>query len=160
MPKPPSGPREFEPEWLQRSLDRYLTLGLTFMVILIVAFPIYRLRESSLRHDAIVSQQTTYQTLGAALFEQNCSTCHGKSGTGGTAPTLNAKQFLGSVADEQIRLIVTGGVPGSSMSAWSLDLGGPLTDEQIKQAVVYLRSLEPNAPSVPDWRTGAKAATP
>jgi hypothetical protein len=44
------------------------------------------------------------------------------------------------------------------MTAWSQDFGGPLTAEQIRQLVAYLRSLEPNAPSVPDWRTGAKAA--
>ena len=41
------------------------------------------------------------------------------------------------------------------MPAWSLDYGGTLTDEQVTQIVTYLRSLEPNAPSVPDWRSGA-----
>jgi hypothetical protein len=46
------------------------------------------------------------------------------------------------------------------MTSWSQDYGGPLTDEQIRQLVTYLRSLEPNAPSIPDWRTGAKAKTP
>jgi hypothetical protein len=30
--------------------------------------------------------------------------------------------------------------------------------EQIRQLVTYLRSLEAKAPSVPDWRTEAKAA--
>ena len=43
------------------------------------------------------------------------------------------------------------------MPAWSLDYGGTLTDEQVRQIVTYLRSLEPNAPSVPDWRTGTQA---
>ena len=56
----PSGPREFEPEWLQRSLDRHLTWGLVFMAVLIVAFPIYRSREDSLRRDATREQQTNY----------------------------------------------------------------------------------------------------
>jgi mono/diheme cytochrome c family protein len=158
MPTRPSGPKEFEPAWLQRSLERYLTWGLFFMLVLIVAFPIYRLREPTLRADAKAAQQQTYAKGGAQLFAQNCSTCHGKEGTGGsTAPTLNSKQFLTSTADNQIQLLVSTGVPGSSMSAWSQDFDGPLTAEQISELVAYLRSLEANAPSIPDWRTGKKA---
>lgn len=152
-----SGPKLHEPEWLQRSLDRYLAWGLVFMIVLIVAFPLYRLREPSLRADAKASQQRSYEKTGRDLFATNCASCHGAQGTGGTAPTLNSKQFLTTTSDNQIALIVTGGVSGSSMSAWSLDYGGSLTDEQIRQLVTYLRTLGPNAPSVPDWRTGAKA---
>ena len=152
-----SGPKLHEPEWLQRSLDRYLAWGLVFMIVLIVAFPLYRLREPSLRADAKASQQRSYEKTGRDLFATNCASCHGAQGTGGIAPTLNSKQFLTTTSDNQIALIVTGGVSGSSMSAWSLDYGGSLTDEQIRQMVTYLRTLEPNAPSVPDWRTGAKA---
>jgi mono/diheme cytochrome c family protein len=159
MTTPPSGPKEFEPEWLQRSLDRYLMWGLAFMLVLIVAFPIYRLRESTLRSDAKVAQQANYVKGGSALFQQNCSTCHGPQGTGGsTAPTLHSKEFLSGTADNQIQLLISTGVPGSSMSPWSQDFDGPLTSEQIKELVVYLRSLEKDAPSIPDWRSGKKAA--
>ena len=157
MPEKRSGPKLNEPEWLQRSLDRYLAWGLLFMVVLIVAFPLYRLREPTLRADAKAEQQVNYVKTGGELFSQNCSSCHGKQATGGSAPTLNSKQFLSTTSDNQIALIVTGGISGSSMSPWSLDYGGSLTDEQIRQMVTYLRTLEPNAPSVPDWRTGAKA---
>lgn len=157
MPETRRGPKLDEPAWLQRSLDRYLTWGLVFMLVLIVAFPLYRLREPTLRADAKASQQELYTKSGGELFATNCSSCHGAQATGGTAPTLNSKQFLGTTSDDQIRLIVTGGVSGSSMSAWSLDYGGSLTDEQIRQIVTYLRTLEVDAPSIPDWRTGAKA---
>jgi mono/diheme cytochrome c family protein len=158
VPKPTTGPREFEPEWLQRSLDRYYTWGLVFMAVLIVAFPLYRLREPTLRKDAKTEQQASYMRIGAALFTQNCASCHGQNATGGgSGPTLNSKQFLSTTSDAQATLLITGGVSGSSMSPWSFDYGGPLTDEQIRQLVTYLRSLEPSAPSIPDWRTGAKA---
>lgn len=158
MPIAPSGPKEFEPEWLQRSLDRYLVWGLAFMFILIVAFPVYRLRESTLRADAKVAQQSAYVKGGGNLFQQNCSSCHGKGADGGsTAPTLHSKEFLGSTADNQIQLLISTGVPGSSMSSWSQDFDGPLTSEQIKELVVYLRNLEKQAPSIPDWRNGKKA---
>ena len=40
------------------------------------------------------------------------------------------------------------------MPAWGLEFGGTLTDEQIHQLTTYLRSLDPTAPSVPDWRSG------
>lgn len=157
MPKKPE-PKHFEPEWLERSLDRYYTAGLVFMFVLVVAFPLYRLREPSLRSDAKTAQTSEYQRIGDGLFNQSCASCHGTTATGGSAPTLNSKQFFSLTTDAQAELIITGGVPGSDMTAWSQDFGGPLTAEQIRQLVAYLRSLEPNAPSVPDWRTGAKAA--
>ncbi|HET9728107.1 MAG TPA: c-type cytochrome, partial [Acidimicrobiia bacterium] len=152
-PQPPP----FEEEWLARSLNRYLTWGLVFMVLLLAGFAAYRLREPSLRHDATRQQQVRYQGLGATLFSANCAQCHGKEATGGSAPTLNSQQFLKSTTDEQMRVLISGGVSGSAMPAWSLDFGGTLTDEQVRQLVTFLRSLEPNAPSVPNWRSGAKA---
>ena len=154
MARDPVDQPPFEPDWLQRSLDRHYVWGLVFMVVLIVGFPLYRIREPHLRADALQQQRVTYTKLGASLFSHNCAECHGRRGTGGDAPTLNAKQFLSSTSDEQIHLLVAGGVSGSSMPAWSIDFGGPLTDEQVRQIVTYLRSLEPGAPSVPDWRQG------
>jgi mono/diheme cytochrome c family protein len=156
MPKRPE-PREFEPEWLQRSLDRYLGWGLAFMFLLVIAFPLYHVRESTLRREAKSDQDKQYLVGGADLFDKNCTGCHGKQATGGSAPTLNSKEFLSSTTDQQMELLITGGVSGSSMSAWGQDYGGALTAEQIREIVTYLRSLEPKAPSVPDWRTGAKA---
>ena len=157
MPKP-NEPKHFEPAWLERSLDRYYTWGLVFMAVLIVAFPLYKLREPGLRAAAEDARQHEYVTSGAALFSTNCASCHGQSATGGDAPTLNSKEFLSQTSDAQAALIITGGISGSAMSAWSIDYGGALTDQQILQLVTYLRSLAADAPSVPDWRRGAKAA--
>jgi hypothetical protein len=64
---------------------------------------------------------------------------------------------LTTTSDQQIELLITGGVSGSSMVAWSQDYGGSLTAEQIRMIGTYLRSLEAKAPSIPDWRNGAKA---
>ena len=99
-----------------------------------------------------------YTTLGKQLFATTCAECHGENASGGgSAPTLNSKEFLSSTSDDQIHALVSGGVSGTDMAAWGLDFGGTLTDEQVRQVVTYLRSLEPNAPSIPDWRTGATA---
>jgi mono/diheme cytochrome c family protein len=149
-PKPPP----FEPAALERSLDRYLISGLVFMVVLIAGFVAYRVREPTLRAHATAAQRSSYQNIGTELFATNCSACHGKGAVGGSAPVLNAKEFLKSTTDNQIEGLVAGGVPGTGMPAWSLAFGGTFTDEQIVQITTYLRSLEPKAPSVPNWRSG------
>jgi mono/diheme cytochrome c family protein len=154
MPAQRPSPPPFEPADLERSLDRYLAWGLIFMVILIVGFIAYRAREPQLRKNAAAAQQTSYRQIGTELFATNCSGCHGQRGTGGSGPVLNSQQFLKSTSDDQIRGLMAGGVPGTEMPAWSLSLGGTLTDEQILQITTYLRSLEPKAPSVPTWRSG------
>jgi mono/diheme cytochrome c family protein len=154
MPHERPTPPPFEPAALERSLDRYLAAGLAFMLVLIVGFVVYKAREPMLRNDAKRAQQTTYVSIGTQLYEDNCSSCHGHGANGGSAPVLNAKEFLKQANDTQIASIVKVGVPGSDMQAKGLDYGGPFTDEQIAQITAYLRSLEANAPSVPDWRRG------
>jgi len=155
MPRERPTPPPFEPVELERSLDRYLMWGLAFMVVLIAGFIAYRVREPTLRKDASAAQEASYREIGAELFATNCSSCHGKEATGGSAPVLNAKEFLKGTTDDQIRALVAGGISGTDMPAWSLAFGGTLTDEQVLQITTYLRSLEPNAPSVPSWRAGS-----
>ncbi len=157
MPRERPQPPPFEPEWLDRSLNRYMMLGLVFMVLLIVGFVAYRAREPGLRKTATREQTASYTAIGDQLFSASCAQCHGKNASGGSAPTLNSREFLKATADNQISALIAGGVSGSDMPAWSLDYGGTFTDEQVRQVVTYLRSLEPHAPSVPGWRQGDKA---
>jgi len=158
VPRERPQPPPFEPEWLARSLNRYLAWGLVFMVLLLAGFVTYRVREPGLRKDALRAQTTSYTDIGRQVFAANCAQCHGKNAAGGgSAPTLNSSQFLKSTTNNQIQALVAGGVSGTEMPAWSLDYGGTFTDEQVRQVVTYLRSLEPNAPSIPGWRQSAKA---
>ena len=158
MPRERPQPPPFEPEWLDRSLSRYLSWGLVFMVLLLVGFFAYRVREPGLRRAATRAQTSSYTAIGHQLFSASCAQCHGADATGGgSAPTLDSSQFLKSTADNQIFALVSGGVSGTEMPAWSLDYGGTFTDEQVRQVITYLRSLEPKAPSVPEWRQGTKA---
>ena len=83
MPRERPRPEPFEPEALERSLNRYLVVGLVFMALLIAGFVAYRVREPTLRADATASQHQTYTKLGAKLFADNCASCHGDEGTGG-----------------------------------------------------------------------------
>ena len=154
MPRERPTPPPFEPAALERSLDRYLTAGVVFMVLLIAGFVGYRVREPTLRSDAKAQQQSSYTAIGKELFASSCASCHGTGATGGSAPVLNAKEFLKATTDPQIESIVSGGVSGTEMPAWNLAFGGTLTDEQVQQITTYLRSLESTAPSVPNWRSG------
>ncbi len=158
MPRERPQPPPFEPEWLVRSLNRYLAWGLVFMILLLAGFVAYRVREPGLRRSATRAQTTSYTAIGTGIFTASCAQCHGKNAAGGgSAPTLNSTQFLKNTTDDQIFALVSGGVSGTAMPAWSLDYGGTLTGEQVRQVITYLRSLEPHAPSVPDWRKSAKA---
>jgi len=158
MPRERPQPAPFEPAALERSLDRYLLIGLVFMTLLIAGFVVYRAREPGLRADAAQAQRVSYTKLGRAMFATNCAECHGEAASGGgEAPTLNADQFLSSTSDAQIEALISGGVSGTDMSAYGLEYGGTFTAEQVRQIVAYLRSLENRAPSIPDWRIGAAA---
>ena len=51
------------------------------------------------------------------------------------------------------------GVPGTQMAAFSQDHAGPLTSEQIKAVVTYIRSWESDAPDNPNWRSPGTTST-
>ncbi len=152
MPERPVDP------WIEASTNKWMQWGLFLMVIMVLAFPIYRITEPNRRAEAAEDRATELAAQGSELFELTCAACHGTDGTGGDdAPTLNAKEFLQFATDDQISSLTATGVPGSEMSPYSLDFGGPFTQEQIVALTTYLRSLEEEAPSVPDWREGAPA---
>jgi mono/diheme cytochrome c family protein len=134
------------------SLRRWQTTGVAVFMLLVLAFPIYKLTERSRLDQALRQQQAAQLSLGGQLWGLNCASCHGDQGQGVDAPALNSKEFLAAVSDEQMAGIVRGGIPGSEMPAWLSDYGGPLTEQQIEAVVAFVRSWQPNAPSRPDWR--------
>ena len=56
------------------------------------------------------------------------------------APALNTVFYRFS--REEVRYIITYGRPGSPMSAWGLDGGGPLNSQQIDTLLAYLESIQ------------------
>ena len=158
MPRERPQPPPFEPEWLDRSLNRYLAWGLVFMVLLLAGFVAYRVREPGLRRSATHrADNELHDHRQGALQRELCAVSRQRGHRGRSAPTLNSSQFLKSTSDQQIFALVSGGVSGTEMPAWGIDYGGTFTDEQVRQVTTYLRSLEPKAPSVPGWRQGDKA---
>ena len=74
-------------------------------------------------------------TAPAALFDRaygrNCAGCHGADGKLGAARSLNDPVYLAILGEERLRAIVADGVAGTSMPAFTVSAGGPLTDAQI-----------------------------
>lgn len=81
---------------------------------------------------------------GADLFQSNCATCHGPQGHGdGPAgqslvpPPGNLAELQTRVGDDYLYWRTREGKPGTAMLAWK----GILSDEQIWQAVSFIRTL-------------------
>lgn len=82
---------------------------------------------------------------GAEVFRSNCEMCHGPQGHGdGLAGQSlepkpgNLAQVQSKAGDDYLFWRIHDGKPGTSMVAWK----GILTDEQIWQAISFLRTLE------------------
>ncbi|MGZ8565792.1 MAG: c-type cytochrome [Actinomycetota bacterium] len=141
---------------LRQSLRRWQEVGAGVLLLLAVAFPLYRAVESTRRSDASAAREEALISTGRQLWGLNCAACHGVDGAGVNAPALNSEEFLQTVSDQQIHNITAAGIPGTEMPAWWNELGGALTDEQIVAIIAYLRSWEDTAPSRPDWRTASE----
>lgn len=82
---------------------------------------------------------------GADVFRTNCATCHGPQGHGdGPAGQSlephprNLAELQAKAGDDYLFWRIREGKPGTSMVAWK----GILTDEQIWQAVSFIRTLK------------------
>jgi mono/diheme cytochrome c family protein len=82
---------------------------------------------------------------GAEVFHTNCETCHGPQGHGdGPAGQAldprprNLAQVQTTAGDDFLFWRIREGKPGTSMVAWK----GILTDEQIWQAISFIRTLK------------------
>ena len=137
---------------LEASTNRWMAVGAGLLITMALVFPFYRWYEPGARDEERAAQAASLAEKGADIWQFNCASCHGLNGEGGIGPALNSEQFLQSSTDEQTRTLVAVGVPGSQMSAYSLDYGGPLTSEQIRSVAAYIRSWEEDAPDRPDWR--------
>jgi mono/diheme cytochrome c family protein len=141
-----------DPE-LRQSLHRWKVVGVISLFALVILFPLSRAVEASNRVEATSSMQSSAVSMGKEIYASNCAKCHGDQGQGVDSPALNSKQFLDVTTAEHIYRLASVGVPGTAMPAWSEDLGGPLTDEQLRAVGAYIMSWAPDAPDVPDWRT-------
>jgi mono/diheme cytochrome c family protein len=146
-------------------LTRALSTGLVLLAVVAVGLPLYWLNEPSRQSGAVETFDQTFVDRGAKLFAPteeggyNCAGCHGAEGVGGVkdftitdtnadfvatvtwqAPALNTVLLRFSQAE--VTDILTYGRPGTPMPAWGAAGGGPLTEQQLKELVAYIGSIQ------------------
>jgi mono/diheme cytochrome c family protein len=85
--------------------------------------------------------------LGAAVFFEHCTLCHGINGQGAEAPALRNNTFVQTGGTKVFQTVANGRV-GTIMPAWLQANGGALTDQQINDVIAYLQVLQ-NVPALP-----------
>ena len=60
---------------------------------------------------------------GRAIFQQNCTGCHGKNLEGGIGPNLKDETWIHGGAPDQVVKTITEGVPAKGMLTWGPILG-------------------------------------
>ncbi len=82
--------------------------------------------------------------MGALLYAQHCSTCHGEEASGGVALALNRKDLLRNASDGYLFRTLVTGRENACMPSWK-----HLPDADLYAMVKYLRSFQVYAPLTP-----------
>jgi mono/diheme cytochrome c family protein len=149
-----------------RRLERVQLLGVLLLVVIVIGLPLYWVLEPSRQAGATEGLEKRLAGWGAGLFAPtadggfNCAGCHGGMGaTGGVAPYTVTDQVTQEVSavswmapalntvlyrfdESEVRYILTYGRPGSPMSAWGLDGGGPMNAQQLQSLIEYIKSIQ------------------
>jgi len=128
--------------------NRYLIAGLVLTLLILVAFTVYILTENNRLEAATATFEEERIQHGREIYTEQCATCHGSQGEGGVGTALNNKILLKNTFDEVFFSVIRSGVPSTQMPAWSVDFGGPLTDEDVRSVVAFIRAWEPTAPEI------------
>jgi len=93
------------------------------------------------------------------LYKQNCSACHGESGSGGPALDLANPKYQAAVDDASLKRWITSGMPGTQMPAFGESAGGFLTPQQVDVLVAGMRTRwdqrEQNTADMPPYSSNA-----
>jgi mono/diheme cytochrome c family protein len=139
-------------------LNQSLLFSLVMLATIAVGLPAYWLAEPGRQENALNGVLRKDATRGEVLFESNCQSCHNPGGVGGVAPyTLTDEangRFVAQVQwnapaltsvytrfdETEVRYILNYG--RGVMPAWGTIGGGPMTDQQITELIVYLRTIQ------------------
>jgi len=152
--KPYLSDEEFE----NTKLNRSLFFSLVMLATIAVGLPAYWLAEPGRQENALSGVLRKDATRGSVLFEANCQRCHNPGGVGGVAPyTLTDEaqgKFVAQVNwtapaltsvltrfdETELRYILNYG--RGVMPPWGTIGGGPMTEQQITELIVYLRTIQ------------------
>lgn len=122
--------------------ERYAIVGIVLTLLIFAGFAIYWSQEDQrLDHSAEALTEERLER-GYTIYQAHCAVCHGQEGGGGVGRALNDEQLLKNTLDDILFSVIRSGVPDTQMPAWSVEFGGPLTDEDIRSVVAHLRAWE------------------
>jgi mono/diheme cytochrome c family protein len=141
-----------------------ITLGIIMVMVTSAVLIYVGLNEESRMARFELAHSAQAIEVGATLYQNNCSSCHGPRGQGnpGLAPALNDPFFFdgrmqelgwgGTLEDYVISTVSTGRVVSTrpeyigggrpAMPAWSDHYGGPLRDDQIRSLAAFVMNWE------------------
>ncbi len=121
---------------------KYTLMILVGLLILVVALPVYALREPQRMEAAQQDLRQTFVAEGAVMYVDNCALCHGVSGEGiGAYPALNADAIRNADYDFLYKTIARGRY-NTAMTAWHQEDGGPFNSYQVDELVAFLRYVD------------------
>ena len=145
-----------------------ITLGLLLVLITSTVVLVYGLREDARMEEYTAWESARAIEVGAGLFENQCSRCHGTQGLGiqGLCPPLNDRNFFdnrlnevawsgtledyivstassGRLASTRPQLYPGNGVP--AMPSFHENFGGPLREDQIRNIAAFVMNWESTA---------------
>ncbi len=131
-------------------MQRKIIIGLALTLIIVIFIPVYWVMEPGRQEAAQERQKAEVVERGAELYTVSCAGCHGFQGEGNIGPALKGSQ----INDAILERIISRGIPGTSMTAWSEEDGGPLKKHQIKDLVTFIRNwdqslIESSSVSIP-----------
>ncbi len=125
-----------------------VALGLGLALVMLVGLGLYWLGDAPRLEAAAASLRQDRIQRGGEIYTGQCAGCHGLQGEGGVGPALQDRAVLKNTPDEIFFSVIRSGVPNTQMPSWSVDFGGPLTDEDIHDVVALIRSWEATAPEI------------
>lgn len=100
--------------------------------------------DATLADDAAPAPDASILAHGRALYDTHCALCHGTDGEGylaDDAPAIGSPDYLRLADDAYLEIAVYDGRPGTPMSAWGSDHGGPFSREDARAVVALMRSF-------------------
>ncbi len=136
-------------------------ISLAALILLVIALPLYALRETTRMINAEVKLRDQLMVEGIDLYIQNCATCHGANGAGiGMLPPLNNPALTEARSDMLFNSIARA-THGTAMAAWHVDEGGILNDYQLKEVVTLIQHGDWSTVESIAYKKGyVEAATP
>jgi len=98
---------------------------------------------------------------GGVLWQRFCAACHvaPAAGVAALGPVLLSREYLDYATDRHLDTMITRGVPATMMTPWG-GRTGPLSPDAVGDVITYMRSVQPEAPSDPQWKRGRTVVIP